>query len=199
MNWRSLRMFAAGLLAGGLLMTAIPVVASSVQQYILTKAAYPIVVNGSELNNPELPVLNYEGHTYIPMRAVGEILGADVHWNENWKRAEIRYGEGTPAQQNTAFRKVEVTGEGGVYTVTGEARVFEAVMQYAVSDGHDYLIENFHMLDEGAPAWSAFTLKLTVPENKLPVNGTLTLELFEYSAKDGSVVNILYVPLESFR
>jgi hypothetical protein len=199
MNMRSLRTFAAGLLAGGLLMAAIPAVASSVQQYVLTKAAYPIVVNGSELNNPELPVLNYEGNTYIPMRAVGEVLGAEVSWNEALKRAEIRYGEGTPAQQNTAFRKVKVMGEGGVYTVTGEARVFEAVMQYAVSDGHNYLIENFHTLSEGAPAWSAFTLKLSVPQEKLPENGTLTLELFEYSAKDGSIVNILFVPLESFR
>jgi hypothetical protein len=192
-------MFAAGLLAGGLLMAGIPVVASSVQQYVLTKAVYPIVVNGSEHNDPELPALNYEGHTYIPMRAVGEVLGAEVTWNDALKRAEIRYGEGTPAQQNNAFRKVQVTGEGGVYTVTGEARVFEATMQYAVSDGHNYLIENFHTLSEGAPEWSAFTIKLTVPEEKLPANGTLTLELFEYSAKDGSIINFMAVPLETFR
>jgi len=195
---KSYRMFAAGLLAGGMLMYAIPAVGSAVQTYVLTKADYPVVVNGSPVGGAELPILNYEGSTYIPMRAVGEILGAEVSWNDAWKRAEIRYGEGA-AVQNAAFRKLEVTGQNGAYTVTGEARVFEAVMQYAVSDGHRYLIEEFRTLQEGAPAWSAFTLKLDIPAEELPVNGTLTLELFEYSAKDGEITNLLIIPLETFR
>ncbi len=101
-------------------------------------------------------------------------------------------------KENAAFRNVQATGSDGQYTVTGEARVFEAVMHYAVSDGHNYLLEESYMLDEGAPEWSAFTLEIAVPPDQRPVNGTLVLELFEYSAKDGSQVNTLNVALESF-
>ncbi len=100
--------------------------------------------------------------------------------------------------ENAAFRNLAATGSKGHYVVTGEARVFEAVMSYAVSDGHDYLVEEFHLLDEGAPEWSPFTLDIYIPEEQLPVNGTLMVEVFEHSAKDGSVVNLLSLVLESF-
>jgi hypothetical protein len=101
--------------------------------------------------------------------------------------------------ENKAFRNIKITGSKGKYTITGEARVFEATMNYAVSDGHNYLVEDFLTLDMGAPEWSAFTLDINIPEEKLPVNGTLILEIFEYSAEDGSVINSLNIPLESFQ
>ncbi|XEC97248.1 Gmad2 immunoglobulin-like domain-containing protein [Paenibacillus tarimensis] len=189
--------FVAGLAAGSMLMLAIPSFAATVKQYLLVKSGYPIVVNGSVYNSPDLPVLNYEGNTYIPMRAVGQILGASVMWNKELKRAEIRYGSGDQ-QQNSAFRNIKVSGSNGTYTVTGEARVFEAVMHYAVSDGHDYLFEKMHVLNEGAPEWSAFTLEIKLTKEQMPANGTLMLEVFEYSAKDGSKTNEIAVPLEQF-
>ena len=77
--------------------------------------------------------------------------------------------------ENNAFRKVMASGSGVIYIVSGEARVFEAVINYAVSDGHNYLLEEFHQLKEGAPVWSAFSLKIEIPKDKLPVNGTLVL------------------------
>ncbi|MHA6483527.1 Gmad2 immunoglobulin-like domain-containing protein [Paenibacillus sp. strain BS8-2] len=78
--------------------------------------------------------------------------------------------------------------------MSGEARVFEAVMNYTVEDGHNYLLEGHHMVAEGAPAWSPFAIDIEIPPAQQPVNGTLMLELFEYSAKDGSRVNVLSVP-----
>jgi hypothetical protein len=100
--------------------------------------------------------------------------------------------------ENSAFRNLEASGSNGQYIVTGEARVFEATMNYAVSDGHYYLLEDFHTLNEGAPEWSAFSLDIQIPEEDLPGNGTLMVEVFEYSAKDGSIVNLLSLKLESF-
>jgi hypothetical protein len=171
--------------------------AAMVKQYTLIEAAYPIEVNGSTYENSQLPILNYQSNTYIPLRAVGDLLGSNVTWNPVLKRVEIRNGDGQSAQNN-AFRNVRVSGTDGHYTVTGEGRVFEATMNYAVEDGHDYLLENFYTLDEGAPAWSTFTLNIVIPQKQLPENGTLTLELFEYSAKDGTRINTLSVPLETF-
>ncbi|RED51755.1 Gmad2 immunoglobulin-like domain-containing protein [Cohnella lupini] len=194
---RKYRQFVIGLLVGGALMFAMPSMAAVVKQYALTEVGYPIEVNGTSYVNSQLPILNYQSNTYIPLRAVGNLLGANVNWNSVLKRVEIRNGEEQSAQNN-AFRNVRASGTAGHYTVTGEGRVFEATMNYAVEDGHDYLLEKSYALDEGAPAWSEFTLNISIPHKQLPINGTLTLELFEYSAKDGTRINTLSVPLETF-
>ncbi|MCR2806385.1 Gmad2 immunoglobulin-like domain-containing protein [Paenibacillus soyae] len=194
---RKYRGFLIGLAMGGMLMTALPSMAATQKTtYTLTEASYEVEVNGAAYFDPELPVLNYKGNTYVPLRSVGDLLGANVAWDAAQRKVVIQSnGEHLC---NDAFCNVKVSGSGGQYTVTGEARVFEAVMNYAVEDGHDYVLEDFHMLDEGAPAWSPFTLELDIPPDKLPDNGTLMLELFEYSAKDGSKINVISVPLETF-
>jgi len=191
------RGIAAVALAGGLLVLATTAFADSIKQYVLTDAAYPVYVNGNAYESKELPLMNYEGYTYIPMRAVGDVLGAEVNWNDELKRAEITYG-GEKPQQNEAFRKLKVEGSDGKYTVTGEARVFEAVMHYAVTDGLHVLKEDIFQLDEGAPEWSAFTLTIDIAKEKLPPAGDMLLVLYELSAKDGSRVNEVRVTLEHF-
>lgn len=101
--------------------------------------------------------------------------------------------------ENTAFQNIEVSGENGEYVVKGEARVFEGVFYYSVEDGDDYLVEETNVtVNDGAPAWSPFEIKISIPEDQLPSNGTLTLELFEKSAKDNSIVNQSYVKLDEF-
>lgn len=194
---RGYKGFMVGLVMGGLLMSALPSMAATNKSYSLTEAAYPIEVNGSAYTGQGLPVLTYKGNTYVPLRAMGDMLGASVAWNDKLGKVVISSGAAI-APCNNAFCDVLVTGSAGHYTVTGKGRVFEAVMQYAVEDGHDYLLEGHQQLEEGAPAWSPFSLDITIPPEQLPANGTLTLELFENSAKDGSRINVLTIPLETF-
>ncbi|MBM7659790.1 hypothetical protein JOC85_000557 [Bacillus mesophilus] len=101
--------------------------------------------------------------------------------------------------ENPAFRNIKVTGEAGEYVITGEARVFEAVFMYSVEDGHYEIVkETPFFANEGAPAWSTFELKISIPENKLPEQGVLTARIYERSAKDGSIINSCVVTLEEF-
>ena len=103
--------------------------------------------------------------------------------------------EGDPVYSNAAFRGVKVkrTGEHR-FLVTGEARIFEATLSWVIEDGHEELSKGFETADMGAPEWGRFSFEVKA-EKKRP-NSTLHLILFESSAKDGSRVHELYIPLK---
>src|SRR5690554_5237701 len=72
---------AASLVVGGTFAT--------VNQYLLTPASYPVVVNGQELSDPDSPTLNYQGTTYLSLKKTAEALDADLKWNEEKRQVEI--------------------------------------------------------------------------------------------------------------
>ena len=91
----------------------------------------------------------------------------------------------TKRHSNTRFRNVTVTKSAqNTYTIEGEGQIFEANFGWVVEDGHNELKQGFQMTDAGAPEWGKF--KFTVEVEKQQPNSTLTLILFETSAKDGS-------------
>ncbi|WP_052158857.1 BsuPI-related putative proteinase inhibitor [Halobacillus sp. BBL2006] len=103
------------------------------------------------------------------------------------------YGDGE------AFRNVKVSGQNGSYVINGEARVFEGNFMYSVEDGHMVQVEPTSVqVEKGAPEWSKFELKINIPKDKLPDYGTLSLVLFEESAKDGKPTHVNNIPLEQF-
>ncbi|MCR8642969.1 copper amine oxidase N-terminal domain-containing protein [Paenibacillus sp. N1-5-1-14] len=81
--------------------------ADTIKEYILTKIDYPILVNGKEFKSNELPALNYQGNTYLPLKAIGEALGKPVKWNDQLYRVEIGQAteELTPQQQAEQYKK----------------------------------------------------------------------------------------------
>lgn len=95
---------------------------------------------------------------------------------------------------NARFRNVTVdTVSENRFVVKGEAQIFEANFGWVVEDGHRELKNGFEMTDAGAPAWGKFKFELDV-EKERP-NSTLTLILYESSAKDGSRQHELFIPL----
>jgi hypothetical protein len=99
---------------------------------------------------------------------------------------------------NDSFRNVTLTGNKGDYIITGEARVFEGVFLYRVSDNQSYLIEGHVQLTKGAPSWSPFKLNISLSDKELPENETITLELYQNSPKDGSIIHQLLIPIPLF-
>jgi len=77
-----------GMIIGTLLVYAIPTIANSIKTYIAEEATFPILVDGQEVKL-DMPVVTIEGRTYLPLRALGDILQVDVDWNSNLNRVEI--------------------------------------------------------------------------------------------------------------
>ena len=191
---KTLKGLIMGIIIGAVLMLPISLFASPLTQYILVDAKYPIIVDNNQYEG-DLPILNYEGSTYVPLRTLSDLLNVNIYWNEILRQVEITHTDPT---ENQAFRNISVSGSSGNYVITGEARVFEATVQYEVEDGHYIYVEGFVTASEGAPGWGTFTINIDIPEADLPDNATLMLILFEESAQDGSRLHEMPVVLEVF-
>lgn len=96
---------------------------------------------------------------------------------------------------NARFREVTVEQlDANKFRVKGEGQIFEASFNWVVEDGHTELQKGYEMTDAGAPEWGSFDFTVDVP--KKDENTTLTLILFEISAKDGSRQYELPISLE---
>ncbi|SEF44885.1 copper amine oxidase N-terminal domain-containing protein [Paenibacillus sp. UNC499MF] len=62
--------------------------ASSINGVYKGNAIVKVTVNGSDVNS-EVPGINLDGTTMLPVRAVSEALGAEVKWDQNTYTAEI--------------------------------------------------------------------------------------------------------------
>lgn len=86
---------------------------------------------------------------------------------------------------NNRFKEVTVENLGNhKFRIRGEAQVFEATINWIVEDGHQELMKGFQTAEFGAPEWGKFDF--TIDAEKKQENSTLTLYLFEISARDGS-------------
>lgn len=86
---------------------------------------------------------------------------------------------------NERFKDVSIENLGeNKFRITGQAQVFEATLNWIVEDGHQEIMKGFQTADTGAPEWGKFDF--TIEAIKKQENSTLTLYLFEISAKDGS-------------
>lgn len=103
--------------------------------------------------------------------------------------------QGMPIAENDAFRLFSpfpMQNVSNTFTVTGEARVFEAAFLWTLEDGHDILAEGSAMADHGAPEWGKFQFDVTL--DKEPT-GQPMLVLYVASAKDGSIEHELMIPI----
>ena len=86
-NTQKIKYFISGVIVSGLLTSTIAF-ANPIQQFILQKSEYPMLINGNAFKS-DSPILNYEGKTYIPLKDVGNLLQCNVKWDSELKRIEI--------------------------------------------------------------------------------------------------------------
>jgi hypothetical protein len=85
---------------------------------------------------------------------------------------------------NGRFRNISITKTDTVFTITGQARVFEATIDWVIEDRQQVIKKGYVNAGKGAPEWGNF--KLTIRLKKPSTNSSVKLILFETSANDGS-------------
>ena len=101
------------------------------------------------------------------------------------------------SSENPVFKQIKVSGEKGDYRVEGLAKPKKGIFYYSVEDGHHQQIEETKMEIVGDQSkWNSFVLDLEIPEEKLPQNGTLVLNLYEHNGEE--IANNYPIVLEEF-
>ena len=96
---------------------------------------------------------------------------------------------------NERFKEVEIKKTAaGKYQVSGRAQLFEGALSWIIEDGHNEVAKGHSMTSAGAPAWGEFKFNISIDKERQ--NSSLTLILFEASAKDGSRQHELNIPLK---
>ena len=75
-------------LVAGLLPTAFA--AETADVYRGTLIVEGISTSCQDANGADIPVLNYEGSTYVPLRAVGQWMGKEVSWDAAARTIALR-------------------------------------------------------------------------------------------------------------
>lgn len=98
--------------------------------------------------------------------------------------------------ENEAFQIFEPVPHAQVkeqIEIQGRARVFEGTIQFTFEDGHFILRKGFTTASQGEPEWGDFDFIIDLDD--VPT-GSYRVVLFEESAKDGSILHELIIPVE---
>lgn len=83
---------------------------------------------------------------------------------------------------------------GNSVTISGNARVFENTLNYRVLDGKGVVLAEGTTI-ANAPDVGQFGAFSVTPTWNTPKTITGTIEVFDYSAKDGSVIDLVTIPV----
>lgn len=96
--------FVKGFVAGALVFGTVTSFASVT--YEALTATFPILINGQNWESDK-PIVVINGSTYLPLKAIGDVLNVNVNWNNDLRQVEI--GEMPTASQNSNTENTSVT------------------------------------------------------------------------------------------
>lgn len=144
-----MKKFIIGVVTGAVLVSTVALAAS----YVAEPATFKVMVNGKEFNS-DTPALVVEGRTYLPLRAMGDVLGVPVEWNADLNQAEVGTKQET-VEVSTAKEFLEniksnttIILNEGVYNLSEVDKVNnKAVVKSEVFDGYEYIINSVSGLE----------------------------------------------------
>ena len=116
-----------GVVIGGLLFGVVPAIANTLRTFTAEEASFPVLVNGVEVKL-DMPIVTIEGRTYMPLRALGDVLGVKVDWNDEKQRAEvIKEGDKVNQESNSDVNEANV-----------KYKIINGIEMINVTDLNDY-------------------------------------------------------------
>ncbi|MFS0554353.1 Gmad2 immunoglobulin-like domain-containing protein [Brevibacillus sp. 179-C9.3 HS] len=140
----------------------------------------------------KLPVSELIGNEplTLEMFEINQENGATIN------KLSIPLNKAGKVKNTTVFRNLQLATPSVVYTVSGEASVFEGTYQYAVKQGEQVVAKGFGTASKGGPEWGEFTQEIVIPLSNLSKNKPSSLELFEIDQESGEMKNKLVLPLK---
>lgn len=83
-----MKKFISGVLVGAILCLFVGVYAADINQFVAARATFPVLVNGKTFVTDK-PIVVISGSTYMPLKAIGDVLGVKVLWNSVLSRVEV--------------------------------------------------------------------------------------------------------------
>ncbi len=107
----------------------------AVSSYNCASADYPVLVNGQAMTFTDVPPMNYNGRTMLPLRSISEAVGVPINWNNATKSVEI----------NT----VDVDKLKGACTMLIASNGETYQQGSGVYVNWDQVLTSYHIVDEG--------------------------------------------------
>ena len=100
-----MKKFISGLACGIVIASTVALAAS----YVAEDASFKVFVNGKEFTSSKAVVI--DGSTYLPLRAMGDVLGVPVNWNNELHQVEVgnSISESNTNKTNTSDLTMELT------------------------------------------------------------------------------------------
>ncbi|MBQ7668998.1 MAG: hypothetical protein IJS47_06700 [Clostridia bacterium] len=136
------KIFMKGFIAGALVFSSVTALAAT--SYTALKASFPILIDGKTWTTDK-PVVVIDGSTYLPLRAIGEVLGVNINWNESARRVEIGETPKTTGLTDAEAKKVinDFMSKNLVWSDSGPTGVMMKL-------GFEDVMEHFVINDEGS-------------------------------------------------
>lgn len=128
------------------------------------------------------------------------IIGAGV-FLYFYKPADRAHPTATPEPNIVVTSPVDNASVTSPITVTGRARVFESTFSYRLKSADGKTLYEGHSMTHAPDIgqFGDFTVSIPIPATVLASSPdtppALTVEVFDYSAKDGSIENLVVIPV----
>ncbi len=93
-------------------------------------------MNGVEYKDPELPILNYEGSTYVPLAKLGDLTGFNYKWNDTLKQVEIGGAPVGPVETTPAGTSEEKKTDCNIAGQKGATLCPDTVIEWPEEPGY---------------------------------------------------------------
>lgn len=139
--------------------------AAEANQWTALRATFKVFVKGEEFKSQD-PIVAINGRTYLPLKAIGDVLGVDVVWNEGLRRVEVAMSE----NQN------------------GDKPDVAPVVAIHEAETADYILD---VLVEGVKAKAGDTVEIPLKFENVPSHGIQSFNLSLYY--DSKAIEVLKV------